>query len=328
MSTTLQSIRNTIRNITAMDVQQLSNDALDDKIDKFYLYDFPERLKTLELEGFFRINLQPNVDRYSLDGYFSSGLPNPGIGITAIQEPTVSLDDLYFVNQPAYIDGYQINFVQDPSTFYSYWPDIKFIEQVATGNNTVGPYAFTLSSIPVEIGSVIAAAGSQSSRDNGSGGWYESGYAGSINYVTGVGTVTFPSVVANGVDINIHSYPYVASRPRDVLFYEQYLVFRPIPDQVYEFRVSTQRRPTSMPNADSAPEMIEWGDLIAYGTCLKIFIELGDWEQHGRFYPIFEEQKNLAQRRALKQLRSNRVQTDYSGITNYQNGAWPFYPQV
>lgn len=326
---TKQDIRNSIRNITGHKSQfDLSDAVLDDRIDRFYLYDLPERLKTLELEGWLRFNLQPNVSRYALAGAYSSGRPNPDIGTVAanaIQQDTILVDDIYKVEMPAYVDGYEIGYYQDPTPFYRTWPDQKVAETLLNGDGTAGAYAFTMTNVPVEIGSVVVTAGDQSSRDNGAGGWYEANYAGTINYDTGAVTVTFPNAVPTGTAIYIHYYPFVPSRPTSVLFFEQFFVFRPIPNIGYEFRVKVQRRPTSMPSADSSPEFAEWGDMIAYGTALKIFIEDGDWDEYNKFYPIFQEQKNLAQRRALKELKNQQVATPYNANMGQPNLPWPYY---
>ena len=99
---TLERIQNSIRNITGRkSTNQLSVARLNNFINDFYLYDFPERLKTLQLEGWFRFMTQPNVSRYPLSGSFSSGRPSEAPLSTAIQEDTILLDDIYFVNQPA-----------------------------------------------------------------------------------------------------------------------------------------------------------------------------------------------------------------------------------
>lgn len=332
---TLQRIRNSIRNITGRKSEnQLTQARLDDFINDFYLFDFPERLKTLQLEGWFRFNTTPNVSRYPLLGSFSSGRPSPtpeGIGVNEIQEDTIRLDDIYFVNKPAYIDGYQISFMQDSEVFYRFWPDLKFLETLDTGNGGFN-YTFTMNQLPAQKGSVIISADTQSTRDDGDldndgvGGWIATGFSGTVNYTSGAVDITFPAAVDSGVDIQAHYYPYVASRPRDVLFYEQFFEFRPIPDKAYEFRVHTQRRPTAMVADSDPPEFVEWCNLIAYGAALKIFIEDADWDEYQNLYPIFSEQKNLAQRRALKQLRDERVETPYDASQIGQTSFWPIYP--
>ncbi len=325
---TLERIQNTIRNITGRkSTNQLSTAGLNNFINDFYLYDFPERLKTLELEGWFRFMTEPNVSRYPLAGSFSSGRPNVAPLSTAIQEDTILRDDIYFVNQPAYIDGYEISLMQDSETFYRYWPDLKFIETLTTGDGTTGaPYAVTMTNLPAQRGSVIVSADAQSSRDDGAGGWIETGFVGAIDYITGVTTITFPAIVPTTTNIDLHYYPYVASRPRDVLFYEQFFEFRPIPDRSYEFRIHSQRRPTAMAALTDPPEFVEWCNLIAYGSALKVLIEDGDWDEYKNLYPIFSEQKNLAQRRALKQLRDQRVATPYDAFQGSNSSFWPLYP--
>ncbi len=335
---TLLRIQNTVRNITGRkSTNQLSTAQLNNFIDDFYLYDFPERLKTLQLEGWFRFMTEPNVSRYPLAGSFSSGrprdpavIPAPDPG-SAIQEDTILRDDIYYLNQPAYIDGYEVSFLQDPEIFYRYWPDLKFIETLTTGDGTDGPYAVTMTQLPAQRGSVIVSAADQSSRDDAAGatgGWLATDFAGTVNYVTGVISVTFPNAVPTGTDIDLHYYPYVASRPRTALFFEQFFELRPIPDRSYEFRVKSLRRPTAMAAITDPPEFVEWCNLIAYGSTLKVFIEDGDWDEYNKLYPIFKEQKNLAQRRALKQLRDQRVSTPYDAFQGGQSSFWPINPVV
>lgn len=81
-----------------------------------------------------------------------------------------------------------------------------------------------------------------------------------------------------------------------------------------------------MATANSSPEFTEWCNLIAYGAALKIFIEDADWEEYKNMYSIFKEQLNLAQRRALKQLATQRAQTQYSFAMDGSRSQWPLNP--
>jgi hypothetical protein len=78
-------------------------------------------------------------------------------------------------------------------------------EAYGTGNGTAGPYTYTLTEIPVRRGTVTITAGGQSATDNGLGGFTTSpsGGSGSINYTTGVTSITFQNTVANATPITV-----------------------------------------------------------------------------------------------------------------------------
>jgi len=300
--TTLARIRQIVRNITGrQSIDQLSDANLDNYIDDFYLYDLPEVFKTMQLEEYYMFRTQPNIAIYALP------------------------ENYYNVKPPGYISGYELDWHQDPTSFFRIWPENKFLETGAVGNGGI-TYTFTLTNTPILRGSVIISDGTESFTDDSAGILVGSaGGAGVINYITGVLTVNFVGAVAVGTNINAQYYPYVASRPRSVLFYNNNFEFRPVPDQTYEFKCKCLIRPTAMAAATSSPEIVEWYELIAYGTCLKIFIESGDWDEHGKFFPIFDRQKNLAQRRALKKLSNQRVPTEYN-MDPMSRAVWDFYP--
>jgi len=301
--TMLADIRRTVRNITGMqDVNQITDARLDDYIDDFYLYDFPERLKTTNLEEYYRFYTSPNVSSYALN------------------------EQYIVVKPPAFVAGYEVGWHQSPESFFSIWPDTRFKETVATGDGGIA-YTFTLTNLPVLQNTVLISDDTEYFTDNGAGVLTGSGGGnGTVNYITGVVTVNFAIGVTAGESIYGQYYPYVASRPRDILFFDQTFELRPVPDISYEVRVLTLRRPTQMAAAGASPEFVEWCNLIAYGAALKIFIEKGDWDEYGNLYRIFMEQKNLAQRRALKQLSNQRVQTNYSDGSDCGRGSWTIYP--
>lgn len=301
MSTTLSDIRRTIRNITGrQDVNQITDARLDDYIDDFYLHDFPETLKVMQIEEYYKFYTSPNIAIYALPQQY------------------------YLVKPPVYVSGYEAGWHQSPGAFFSLWPDGKFEEAAATGDGGIN-YTFTLTNIPIQAGTLVVSDDTEYFTDDGAGVLTGSGGgAGVVNYTTGVITVAFAVGVTIGESIFAQYHPYVASRPRDILFYNQQFELRPIPDKTYEVRVLSLIRPTQMAGAASSPEFTEWCSLIAYGAALKIFVENGDWDEYKSLYAVFQQQKNLAQRRALKQLSNQRAQTNYE--LGNGRASWPIYP--
>lgn len=350
----LSRLRYTVRQITGkLDQTQIPDSSssafpisatnppgIDDYINDFYLYDFDEHMRTLQLEDWYYFQTQPNLNTYNLPkNYFSA-------------------------QGPIYVDGYEIAWYQNPQMFFRIWPQLSFIQNaVATGNGTTGPYTFTLSSVPIQPGTVVfgttpvASPPLESFSDSvqsdtfvnpvstlvtypNQGTLFASSAAvpsttpSTLNYITGAVTLNFAVAVPNGVSINAHYYPYVASRPRDCLFFQQQFTFKPVPNDVYQIKVMAYQQPTvalasggtasQFTNQTDSPTFNEWWQMLAYGAALKILIEQGDHEEYQRNKMYFEEAKMLAQRRALKQLSNQRIQTPYS--ENSGGASWPIFP--
>lgn len=145
--------------------------------------------------------------------------------------------------------------------------------------------------------------------------------AGTVNYTTGAITLDWGIAPDNGEDIEAAYIPYVASRPRDLLFFENQFIFRPIPDRAYKVEVVTYSVPTELLSTSDVPELRQWWQLLALGAALKFFEDDGDLEQYAQFRPLFEEQMILANRRSVKQQTSRKIATPYSdGLKGIDTG--------
>ena len=369
----LNRLRYTIRKITGRyDTVQLpdssfgensiSNPAgIDDYINDFYLYDMPEHLRTLRLKDFYTFTSIPNCGTYSVP------------------------QNIFSVEPPIYVDNYQFSWYQSPEVFYRIWPELNFIDRnLFVPDGTAGPFTFNLSQTPVQQGTVVIglapnlkstpAAVLETFTDqdqpipldlpalqfftNPGTLTGNQGGTGTINYLTGAVTLNYgiPTIgpfPPPGVNTSAHYHPYVASRPRDIMFYQQQLFLRPIPNDTYAVKVMAYQMPTTVvsaatnainipavdaqgnlqgftnsntnSNGTNLPMFNEWWQLIAYGAALKIFIEDGDHSEYERYKIYFEEQKRLAQRKELKQLGNQRIQTRYAE-NNTTGPAWPIFP--
>jgi len=374
----LNRLRYAIRKITGKyDTSQLpdssvgeiniSNPAgIDDYINDFYLYDMPEHMRSLKLRDFYQFFTIPNCGTY------------------AVPENVVQIYD------PIYIDNYQFAWYQDPNVFYRIWPELNFIDRnLFSPDGFTKSFTFSLTQTPVQQGSVVI--GLQPNLNGPPSPVLETftdvdlpipldipvkqyfvnpgtltgsqGGTGTINYLTGAVSLTYSAsngAPPTGATSSCHYHPYVASRPRDIMFWQQQLFLRPIPNDTYAVKCmayllpttvisaatnATQRpsivvdpatTPTSAPTATTVtvqgfsgstslptdlPQFNEWWQLIVYGSSLKIFAEDGDWTEYDSLKVKFEEQKLLAQRKTLKQLANQRIQTPYS-----ENASTPQFP--
>jgi len=370
----LSRLRYTVRKLSGkFDVNQLPDTSpgagevsvsnppgVDDYINDFYLYDLPEHMRTLKLKDFYIFTTLPNCGTYNI--------------------PL----DIVQLEPPIYIDNYQFAWYQSPDIFYRIWPEFNFIDQaIATTDGTNATFSFQLTQTTVQQGSVVI--GLQPNLDGSPSPQLETftdqdtpvlldqplqqrfvnpgtltgnlGGTGQVDYLTGQVTITYNTVPPAGININAHYHPYQASRPRDIMFYQQQLFLRPIPNDTYAVKVMAYFQPTVVMNAltnaptfypgggtqtpgipsqfagdnisgsssmSTIPLFPEWWQLIAYGAALKILAEEGDHEEYARLKIYFEEQKLLAQRKCLKQLANQRIQTPYA--ENVGGPAWPIFP--
>lgn len=342
---------------------------IDDYINDFYLYDMEEHFRTLKLKDFFTFNTIPNCGTYSVPQYINQLEP------------------------PIYIDNYQFAWYQSPDTFYRIWPELNFIDQnLFTPDGGTSIFNFTLSQTPVQQGTVVIGlqpnlSGTPSpvletftDQDHpipldlpvdqffvNPGTLLSNQYTGvlppplpgvtpgtgTIDYLTGAVTLSYVTAPPIGTNSSCHYHPYVASRPRDILFFQNQMFLRPIPNDTYAVKVLAYFPPTVVldaatnsanavpifdpttkqiqgfsannPNGlSNLPQFNEWWQMIAYGAAIKILVQEGDYEEANQLKPVFEEQKLLAQRKTLKQLANQRIQTPYAD--NVGGPAWPIFP--
>lgn len=319
--TTLATIREKIRKVTARpSPNQITDDEIDEYINTFYLYDLPETLRLWNLKDNYYFTTNANISQYDFDRQNYTN-----------------------ISQPAYCDGYEMVFLQDEAQFFRMWPKLQSKTQIATGDGGAGPYAFTITSVPflrsdntpigskgttvnVTVSGPSAASATENAYDDGVGGWLNAA-AGNIDYVTGVGTITFNNPILAGEPIYAHVHPYSASRPTTILFFQDKFTLRPVPDAGYLVQLEAYRTPTQLLLDTDNPELFEWWQLLAFGGALKIFIDNGDFDQYQIFRPFYEEQLLLAQRRTLKQYSNQRAATIYAPPNTagpYAN-YWPGY---
>lgn len=347
----LIAIRNKVRRITGRpSPNQLSNNDIDDYINTFYVYDFPEHLRLESLRVNFQFLTTANVPVYDFPR------------------------NLYLTSMPpVFIGGYQSYMTQSRENFFRINPELNFLQQnIYTSNGTQGPYtgqfctqtpilqgfkpnppgAYTANAqflLPASVlnwnvlvsvegppDPISGIAPSISLIDDGLGNLIDpndpgstpvTGFVirGSINYLTGaldINATGFLGTPPNGNSINVQYVPYVASRPQSVVFYQDQFMVYPIPDQAYTISFEAYKTPTAFLNNSSIePQLQEWWQALAMGASLKVFEDNGDMDSYAKFRPIFEEYMTLVQRRTIVQQTSERAATIYTEQTQF-----PGYP--
>ena len=297
--TDLDAIRKKVRRITrSPSTAQLSNADLDEYINTFVLYDFPENLRTFTLREQFTFFTEPNVDTYD-----SSNTDfDPNIYIS--------------VHPPLYIAGYESTYSQSETEFYRNYPLTNEISQIGTGDGATVLFSGTLTNIPVLQNQVLFSSidgsnGGLQVNDDGAGNLTGDG-TGTINYVTGVYSFTFDTAPGVSEEVFSQTRPYVASRPYGLLFFQNKFILRPVPDKVYRVEIDVYKRPTELLSANQSPELNQWWQYIALGAARKIFEDKLDMASLTQLLPIYKEQEALVIRRTADLLSNQRSATIYT----------------
>jgi hypothetical protein len=122
--TSLAAIRNKIRLITrSLSEAQLSTAQLDQYINTYVLYDFPETLRLFNLKSTFTFYTLPFIDTYSTSN---------------VSSPLYNFENKYLTtDSPIYIAGYNALFSQSREEFYGIYPIVNSISNIGiTGNGT------------------------------------------------------------------------------------------------------------------------------------------------------------------------------------------------
>jgi len=294
---------------------QISNNSIVDYLNLFYQFDFPQQLKIFDFHTTYSFYTQPNQDVYTLS--------------------LADRNNYKSFEPPVFCSGYYINFYENREQFFRFWPNLFTQINFATGTGVVGPYTGTLVGNPSLTGNLLlsfVAANNvtQTARDvpnspfNGSGTIIGDA-TGTINYRTGAISVTWTLPVPNGTQIVAKYVPYTPSRPLGMLFYDNQFTLRPVPDQAYKIELQSYIQPFAInpatgvaeeynftidPNA--VPLLNDYFQLLAYGTACKIFVDSLEMENYRLLLPLYQEQLNLAERKTMMQIKTQRTSTIYS----------------
>ena len=359
-NSTLAAIRQKIRFLTKSPSQALLTDAaIDEYVNTFVLYDFPEHLRLFDLHSTFSFYCEPNVDTYLTD----TSMP--------VGNPLYDFRNKYItVNPPVYIAGYQSGYFQSREQFFNQWPKTRSIQQQGAGDNVnnifsgfvqngTGTTPVTGNGAPIEKFSVLFdsidlyGAGLQRIDspilDIGNGNPTNYGLlydpnnpppvlplrltppyttdvnfptGNFINYLTGQFTVTFPvgTPPGTGQAVNSQVLFYVPSRPLSILYYDNKFVLRPIPDQPYQIQFEVYKRPIELIASGQNPEINQWWQYFAYGAAKKVLEDRFDYDSVQLITPEFMKQQELVLRKTIVQNTTQRVATIYSQTSDMGSG--------
>jgi len=322
---TLSAIRLKIRRLTrSPSTTQITDATIDEYVNTFIQYDFPESLRLFSLKTTFEFYVQPNIDTY------------PPSAVAT--DPLFQFDQRYITFEgPVYIAGLEGQLSQSRAEFYRIYPFVNsVVDTQLRGDGITLVFNGTLTQLPILQGQVVFTVigannvglilsdgttvlpsfpvGLLTSPDGAN--------FGTINYLTGAFTLTFGTAPSAGQPIFAETYPYVAARPTTVLYFDDTFVVRPIPDKAYKVILDAYIRPTELLAAGTSPQLEQWWQYIAYGASKKIFEDRMDMDSVQLIMPEFNKQERLVLRRTIVQQANERTSTIYvSQIqSNYSSG--------
>ncbi len=352
---TLQNIRTKVRRLTRTpSTSQISNDQLDQYINTFILYDFPEHLRLFSLRTLLTFYTQPGVDVYDTN--------------TTVQtDPLYNFKNKYVaVHPPLFIAGIQCFYTQWRDVFYGMWPQTNTIaDTLLRGNNSSGPFTGKIATLippvamppftnplpfilqeSVNFNCLDANGTSMIMVDvpisNTIGNLTQANVPlvapydtiqdpnNYINYVTGEYVITFPAITQTMAPIWFEGILYQPGKPLGILYYDNKFTIRPVPDKTYSVQIEVDIRPTALMDATEIPQLAQWWQYIAYGAAKKLFEDRADFDSVQQIMPEFKQQERLVLRTTLVQQANERTVTIYTQGKNYNigggfgGGGWPY----
>lgn len=307
---------------------------LNNYVNSFYLYDLPAHFRSLKLKDKYTFNTIAGVDTYAFDSEHYTTL-----------------------EMPCYVAKKETQLWNDPWSFFATWFNWQLIDQVTLGTGVSGPYNFQVSGIPlipsfqndptnlnypagrsqnILISANISYASPTSTAnvtDDGAGNLIGNCLpGGTINYFTGqVSNLTFSfdgvteQIIPGSNPISMEFNQAVPNIPLGILFFQNNITLRPVPDKGYTIEMVSYRQPTQALQATNAEEgtaeLNEWWELIAVGAAKKIYEDRMDDEGIARMDKMLKERYDIAMARTYAQIGSQRINTIFADQLSYNYGS-------
>ncbi len=365
----LENIEAKVRALTGMpSADQMTALQVNAYINNYLLYVMPHELKVQISNQNIMFKTVPGQNVYSFPGSFLTDAPGAyadGFPLIFYEDPDIFYQDWplqYGVDNVSTGNGVLTNFAGNTQGFpivsgsFFITDGFQVLQDsglssatvtLAVGNGGVN-YGGVVTALPIQPGAFtavggIGAANPETFKDNKNGILIGSqGGSGTVNYTTGIWTLTFAAVVAVGLPIrstysvvglnvlagagagtlNIYTGAFTATFATAPALgnaiYSKYIAYqgnRPqgilfynnqfqlMPVPDQSYQIQLQGFIAPTPLvAGSAPVQAEWGPLIAYGASLEIFADRGDTDNYDKFYPMLKRYENIALGRTVQQL--------------------------
>lgn len=295
---TLQDIREKTRRLSGrLSISELSNNQVDEYINRYLQYEFPAEVKLNKNFTTVQVTTTANTKDY----VFPSGYTN-------------------FVPE-AKVDNHHLSFYQDPALFEDENPMNVTRKTPFTGDGSTTAFSTTLSlsGFPIEAGSVLIDDQTEVGIDDGSGNLVSNlsgSNAGTIDYSTGAISYTFVTAPTSGQGVFISFIKMLTGRPFSILMFDSKLSLFPVPDRAYRITMKAWSLSLVVDSdgvsqeffveATDRPKLDEWGPTMAFGAARRIAEDYGEIDKYAQLTSLYQEQLGYILTRTLIDLQSVR----------------------
>lgn len=288
---TVIAMRQKVRYLTASASEQaLSTAAIDRQLNTAISQTFPYAIKLDQMRSVYTFFTRPYIDRYPVD-----------------------VNNIQGIRAPFYVEGIQGSFFKDRQQFYSLWPRFPTKFQPIAGDGVTTNFNFTVPgpflSKEVVLGGVDTNGNAITVNDDGNGkllfltpnpqvsvpaqntnpaipGMYNQNtdapglnnpeVKGTVNYVTGAFSITFPTAPAAGTQMTLWVSQYQTGRPYSCMFWNNELTIRPVPKLIHKCELECFLSPIQFLETTDVPILTQWWQYIAYIAASEILRERQD----------------------------------------------------
>lgn len=289
---TLSDIQQAIRKVTGrFSSADISNAELKKRINQYYTLIFPSEVKLEQKHVFYEFTTSTNQQYY----------PLPETSYTNFEPP-------------ATCNNFALFWYQDPMRFkFDNMINYTFLNPW-TGDGTTVTFTTTISGFPIKPASVTIYDGVELFEDTNTT-WTSAdvtingslGGTCTVNYSTGVISVTFNTAPINGANINLNYIVFAANRPLNILLYDNQFSLWPIPDQAYKILMKAYSVVEPLENATDTPYLNEWGRCIVYGTARDLLADSGEMDGYAEVSALYREQVAYVLKRTNQNLLNTRA---------------------
>lgn len=349
---TLQAIITKVRKLTVSGKSnQLTDSDIIDYLNSFYLYDFPAQFRSLDLKDIYTFNTTMGIDTYPFDRNHWINLQMPAWVAKRSVQVFFDPQSFYYFNyyssnhnqqfqQLSIGNGSQVSFTGTLQNV----PILRSINnnpavQTPLSNTNVFPSGFPVTFPQANIDRIqnflltanVRNGMTLNVTDDGNGnliGDVDTSGTNTINYATGAISVKFSQAPGNQESITAQYNPLVLNMPIALLYYQDQIICRPVPDQGYTVEITAYRTPSqallgtndpNTPNMSGVPELMEWWETLAIGTAKKVYEDRIDMEGVAMMDKMLEERYQLNYTRTYANLGKRRIQTLFSDQLDYTN---------
>jgi len=302
---TVAQLINEVRiNIKGVNSYQFTDETILNYINIFVTQDMPQNIQLLSYKTWYRFILQPNIDKYVFPQNQFSGVFGDvfvlGIPVRTYQDVNKFALD-WLLNNYTVTAG-----VGNGSSTYTLRLPFPAIRGYTDFLGTIYPGLYISAALNESTNMVVS--------DNGTGGLLNSSneLCGSVDYLTGAATVTFPSAVPSGTPIYGNTQTYQKGQPTACLFYNQTFTFRNPPDKSYVAAVAAYVNPIAYAETTQPVIISNMFKYFAYGTARYMLLELKDLSQLQILDGLFKEQERMLLRISTRQRFQSRSPTIFN----------------